>query len=188
MWRRGWQLIGVLVLILALLAPAAGIAQEESDDRVRISFAVPIIDSNGELWLKLGFYQPLGDKPPTDLFSYFFSVTTAVDGENSTVTYEIHDGVVTPLGEGAASVNLRIFILESGCVLIATGLHPSEPFTASVSARWGSWVEGESAAVFSSEDLSDHLSDVEHGDPFDILGPAVFDLATDEMIMPGRQH
>ena len=187
------SLLTVVIALLVVLFSLAGgvgaaLAQdttEESDERAQVSFVQAIIDDDGELWFKVGFYIPWADKPPRDLFSFFFQLDVVIDGEASTIGWQVHDGDETVLSGGAAAESPEVYILADGCVLVATGLFPTEPFTATVNAEWGSWVdEATTGAVFGGTELTVDSETASRGDPIELIGPVVFDLVSGEMIMP----
>lgn len=173
------------VLFLLIGGMGAAIAQEGSDERAQVSFVDAIIDDDGELWFKVGFDLPWADKPVRDLFSFFFQLDVVVDGEVSTIGWQVHDGDETVLSGGAAAESPEVYILADGCVLVATGLFPTEPFTATVKAEWGSWVdEATTGAVFGGTELTVDSETAGRGDPIQLGAPVVFDLVSGEMIMP----
>ena len=186
--RRGmrmWAALTLVVLMVALIGAGASAQDEESDDRARVSFVVPLIDDDGQLWFKVGFHTPWADKPPRDLFSFFFFLDVIIDGESSSIGWQVHDEAENAIEDGATTENPQAYILESGCVLVATGIVPEDGASVSVNAAWGSWVdETTSQAIFGGEELGVDLASAEHGDPFEAFGPVVFNLANGEMIIP----
>ena len=140
------SVVAALLISLVSVFGGAGVAfaqdtPEDSDDRARVSFVESIIDSDGELWLKIGFHTPWAEIPPHDLFSFFFFLDVQVDGEFSAIGWQIHDGESNVIADGTATEDPEIYILGDGCVLVATGLHPTKPFTATVIGGWGSWID-----------------------------------------------
>ena len=186
---RRFTRTGVAALLVGLFLAVGGIgvasAQEEADDRARVSFVQPIIDDDGQLWFKVGFYTPWADKPPRDLFSFFFFLDVQVGDEVSAIGWTIHDGEENVISDGAAAESPEAYILENGCVLVATGLFPTEPFTATVDAAWGSWAEETTTqTVLGDAEFLVESDTADRGDPIDLVGPVVFDLVSGEMIMP----
>ncbi len=186
--RRELRRVGLAALAVTVFLATAGIglalAQESSDGRAQVSYLEAIIADDGELWFKAAFYLPWDDKPPLDLFSFFFLLEVFVDGESSTIGWQVHDEEDEVISDGNAVDAPAVFILDDGCVLVATGLFPTEPFTADVFAAWGSWVdEATTDAVFGDDEFTVDSTSAVHGDPFVLLAPVVFDLVTGEMVM-----
>ena len=187
--RQRFPQIWVAALLAALFLVVGGIgvayAQEESDGRARVSSVQPIIDDEGQLWCKVRFEERWADKPPRDLFSFFSFFRVQVDGEFSTIGWQIHDGAENVIADGAAAESPKAYILEDGCVLVATGLFPAEPFTATVNAAWGSWVEETTTqTVLGEAEFVAESESADRGNPIDLVGPVVFDLVSGEMITP----
>ena len=118
---RSRRLLAFALVVGLMVAPAVTAAAGDSpDDRARVSFVTGTIDEHGELWLKAGFFASWGPKPPSDLFSFFFTLEITVGDETSVTGWEIHDGAPLFLGDGAGEA----YILDNGCVVVSTGIFP----------------------------------------------------------------
>ena len=122
--QRSGRLL-VMSVILTLLMSMVGtnpVSAQEIDDRAHVSWVQLLIDDSGNLWLRVITYGPWDGKPPKDLFSFFILLNVVVDGQPSSIGYQIHDGVANIVSDGAASTDPHAYILEDGYVLVATGL------------------------------------------------------------------
>jgi hypothetical protein len=110
--------------LMVTVASGAAIAQdEESDDRARVSFVTPLIDDDGQLWL----CTPWADKPPTDLFSLFTWLDVVVDGEASSIGWQVHDGVENPIEDGPRARILRSTSSRAAAYWLARDYFPVMP-------------------------------------------------------------
>lgn len=179
-----WRTIVATVLVGGLLgAPvAAGAGEEAPDGMVEPSAYDWVIDSQGELWVKVTFESKWGSKPPLeeDFRSFFFSLEIVVDEILVETGWELHEGTQTILGSPS-----HLFILDNGCLLIGTGVKPSSPSqVSSVSARFGSWYPDADNPIFGFSSEAVDSGSIATGDPFAVLGgQVVFDLLSGEMIM-----
>ncbi|HSM01718.1 MAG TPA: hypothetical protein VK960_04640 [Acidimicrobiia bacterium] len=175
--RSRWAGVAAAVLLSGLvLTPVAAHAGERPDGRAEPSFVEGVIDADGQLWLRVGFYQSWGDEPPRDLFSLFWRLTITIGDETSVVGWEIHDGVETYLGGSGT----RAYLLDNGDILIATGLFPTGDYEVSIAAEFASWLdEATSSAIAGSTGFGTGSSFIDAGDPFTRFGGApIWDLAT----------
>ena len=126
----------------------------------------------GEVWLHIVMYQAWGLQPPAELFSLFWALTVSYN-PTAEVGWQTHDGVETILGSTPEA-----YILDDGSLLVATGLFPTPPFTLSIDARFGSWVEeAGDPAIFDDDSLEIDSESIEEGDPVSYFGAEpVFDL------------
>ncbi len=184
---KRWAVVLAVVLVASMsLGPVATAGEQDVDDRVHVSFVAGVIDGNGELWLLVGMYAPLGPKPPTDVFSLFFSLYTMVGDDSSEIGWQTHAGVAEVLAAGAAAANPKIFILDNGSILVGTGLFPALPFTGTVDASFASWQDESTTSPVSGSMMQDiDSASMEAGNPFNIFGLAVYNLASTAMLGPG---
>ncbi|MCH7584444.1 MAG: hypothetical protein IH941_04705 [Acidobacteria bacterium] len=184
---RRWAAFLAVVLVASMtLGPVATAGEQNIDDRVHVSFVAGVIDGNGELWLMVGMFAPWDPKPPTDAFSLFFSVYTMIGSESSEIGWQTHAGVAEVLAAGAAAGNPKIFILDSGLILVGTGLFPGLPFTGTVDASFASWQDESTTSSISGSMMQDiDSASMETGNPFSIFGLAVYNLASTAMLGPG---
>lgn len=179
------RLVALFVIASVVLAPTIAGAGEEvqvPDDRVRVSFVEGILDEDGQLWFKVGFYVPWDATPPSDLFSAFWGLFFQVGDATTQVGWEVHDGEMRYLGDPGT----QAFILDDGSVLVGTGLFPTGDFSVSVQAQFASWEdEATTDSVSGSESMGTSAEFIDTGDPFSAFGGSpVYDLASGEMVTP----
>jgi hypothetical protein len=179
-WSR-LTVAGTLALAL-VLAPITALAGGDvsPDGRAEVSFVDGVLDDDGQLWFKVGFYNTWGEKPPSDLFSLFWKLTFTVGDQQAVVGWEIHDGVETFLGDAGT----QAFILDNGCLIVATGIYPDGDFSVSTLAEFGSWQDEQATdAVFGSTSMGTSAEFIDTGDPFTVFGGSpIFDLGSGEMV------
>lgn len=177
------RLVALFVIALMSLAPTIARARgatQDPDDRARVSFVEGILDEDGQLWFKVGFYAPWDDEPPSDLFSLFWSLVFQVGDATTKVGWEVHDGEMRYLGDPGT----QAFILDNGFVLVGTGLFPTGDFTVSVQAQFASWQdEATTEPVSGSGSMGTSAEFIDLGDPFTAFGGSpVYDLVNGEMV------
>ncbi|MEE8376412.1 MAG: hypothetical protein V3S26_08850 [Acidimicrobiia bacterium] len=180
-----WRTIVAALLVGGLLwaSVAAGAGEESPDGKAQPVSYEWVIDSQGELWIKVTFESGWGPEPPLeeDFRSFFFSLEVVVDEGIVEVGWELHEGAQRILGSPS-----QVFILDNGCVVIATGVNPSSPSEVlSVSANFGSWEANADNPIFGSSSEDIDSGSITTGDPLAVFGgQKVFDLATGEKITP----
>lgn len=175
MRRRRSKLIGVVLASALLLAPVSALAggSEEPDGRARPSWVEGIVDDDGQLWLKIGFYNPWGDEPPQEIFSLFWLMGIITDDASSSVGWETHDGVETYLGDDGTEA----YILDNGCVLISTGLYPTGEYEVSIVVEFASWLIESDPVLSGSTSFGLSSEFIDPGNPFlDFGGSPIWSL------------
>lgn len=173
-------LVGLVLAVALLVAPVTAMAGEEAPDgRARISFVTGMLDDDGRLWFKLGFYQPWGDSPPDDLFSLFWSMEVTVGDQTSAIGWETHDGVQTFLGQDGTEA----YLLDNGCIVVKTTLFPTGDYSVSIATVGNSWLDEATTEVMrSSESMGTSAQFIETGDPLTAFGTPIFDLTSGQPV------
>jgi len=173
--------ITVVALTTAVvLAPlTAQAADDEPDGRAHPSFVEGIVDQDGELWFEVCFDRSWGDAPPTDVFSLFWMLTITIGDQTSQVGWQIHDGVQTYLGDAGT----RAYLLDNGCILIATGLLPTGDYEVSIAAQFASWLdEATTEAIPGETSMGTAARFIEQGDPMTAFGLPIVDLTSGDPV------
>ena len=184
----------VLVVALTLATPMANAAAQtdtpsQPDPRAQVTEVIPLIDPDGSLMFLTCFQQPWSPTPPTDLFSFFYSLDIVTDAGPVSVGWEIHDSQPMAWAEGPdGPFDPEIYILSNGCTLTNLGTSGFvDPLTGEpldVTANFGSWQDEDTTeAVFGQTNFELGPDDVVSGDPSD-FGYPVFDLVGMQPLEP----
>jgi hypothetical protein len=170
----------VALATAVVLAPlTAHAADDEPDGRAHPSFVEGIVDQDGELWFEVCFDRSWGDAPPADVFSLFWMLAITIGDQTAQVGWQTHDGVQTYLGEAGT----RAYLLDNGCILLATGLHPTGDYEVTIAAQFASWLDEATTEAISGETSMGTASRfIDQGDPMTAFGMPIVDLTSGQPV------
>ncbi len=172
--------IGVGLLSALLIIPSAASADEhEVDGRAHISWVEGVLDQDGQLWFKVGFYRPWADTPPRDIYHLTFSLEVVIGDESKEVGWTTEGGEETFFGDEGT----QAFILDNGCVLVGTGLKPTGSYQVEIFTDFASWTNRETTSLVNGhQDMGTSSEFIDQGDPMTVFGVPVFNLTTGQPV------
>lgn len=172
------------IMTLVPLARATAFQADEPDPRTHIESIDGVVDTSGQLWLRVVFSEPWSNGlPPRDLFSAFFGLDVDVGtGPSINFGWQIHDAAEQTYGSDLNGDPPRMFVLEDGSIMIATGF-ATFPGPIRVGFDTGSWVDQDTTeAVFENGLFTIEVNTLVSEDPLSYFGYPVFDLQAGETL------